>query len=69
MEYTADQRMAREIARLVTEMGGRSFYVGGFVRDKLLHIDNQDVVMEVWKKSWILWVSGWPSAKASVFSV
>ena len=47
MEYTADQRMAREIARLVAEMGGRSFYVGGFVRDKLLHIGNKDVDMEV----------------------
>lgn len=47
MEYTADQQMARKIARLVAEKGGRSFYVGGFVRDALLHIENKDVDIEV----------------------
>ena len=32
---------------MVGEKGGRAFYVGGFVRDKILGIDNKDVDMEV----------------------
>ena len=47
MRHTDDLRMAREVARLVAERGGRTFYVGGFVRDALLHIDNKDVDIEV----------------------
>lgn len=42
-----DQAMAREIARRVAEKGGRTFYVGGFVRDALLQKENKDVDMEV----------------------
>lgn len=38
---------AREIARLVAQQGGRTFFVGGFVRDALLGIENKDVDMEV----------------------
>ena len=39
--------MAREVARRVAEKGGRSFYVGGLVRDGLLGIENKDVDIEV----------------------
>ncbi|MBR3200419.1 MAG: tRNA nucleotidyltransferase [Mogibacterium sp.] len=39
--------LAERIAEYVREAGGRTFYVGGFVRDKLLGIDNKDVDIEV----------------------
>lgn len=38
---------AERIAKEVSAAGGRTFYVGGFVRDKLLGIDNKDVDIEV----------------------
>ena len=38
---------AEKIAIAVRDAGGRTFYVGGFVRDKLLGIDNKDVDIEV----------------------
>lgn len=37
----------KEIAELVDEAGGRTFYVGGFVRDRLLGRDNKDVDIEI----------------------
>lgn len=40
-------KIEKEIAKLVKEKGGRTFYVGGYVRDKLLHIENKDVDIEV----------------------
>lgn len=40
-------RMAREVARLVAEKGGSTYYVGGFVRDTLSGRDNKDVDIEV----------------------
>lgn len=42
-----DKQMALEIARRVAEQGGRSFYVGGFVRDALLGRENKDVDIEI----------------------
>ena len=36
-----------KIAYLVDKAGGRTFYVGGFVRDRILGIDNKDVDIEV----------------------
>ena len=39
--------LACEIARLAAEQGGRAYYVGGFVRDKLLGIDSKDMDIEV----------------------
>ena len=39
--------VAEKIAIAVRDAGGRTFYVGGFVRDKLLGIDNKDVDIEV----------------------
>ena len=47
MSHLEDQKMAGEVARLVAEKGGRTFYVGGFVRDALLHRENKDVDIEV----------------------
>ena len=38
---------AEKIAEYVSAAGGRTFYVGGFVRDRLLGLDNKDVDIEV----------------------
>ena len=38
---------AEQIAEYVRASGGRTFYVGGFVRDRLLGIDSKDVDIEV----------------------
>lgn len=35
------------IAKLVKELGGTVYFVGGYVRDKLLGIDNKDIDIEV----------------------
>lgn len=40
-------QMAHSIARAVAERGGHTFYVGGFVRDRLLGKANKDVDIEV----------------------
>lgn len=42
-----DMEMAKKIAGLVAGKGGRTYYVGGFVRDALLRIDNKDIDIEV----------------------
>ena len=42
-----DRLMALEVARRVAEKGGRSFYVGGLVRDALLGRENKDIDIEV----------------------
>lgn len=47
MSHLEDQKMAWEIARLVAAQGGRTYYVGGFVRDALIHKENKDVDIEV----------------------
>ncbi|MCI6853943.1 MAG: tRNA nucleotidyltransferase [Firmicutes bacterium] len=39
--------IAEKIAYMVSERGGRTFYVGGFVRDKILGIENKDMDIEV----------------------
>ncbi|MGN0734313.1 MAG: CCA tRNA nucleotidyltransferase [Anaerovoracaceae bacterium] len=39
--------IAEKIAYMVSEKGGRTFYVGGFVRDKIMGIENKDVDIEV----------------------
>ncbi len=38
---------AREIAEKVNEYGGAAYFVGGFVRDRLLGIENKDIDIEV----------------------
>lgn len=42
-----DRKMAQRIAGKVAQQGGRVFYVGGLVRDKLLGRENKDVDIEV----------------------
>lgn len=39
--------MAEKIAACVNEAGGSTYYVGGYVRDKLLGIDNKDIDIEI----------------------
>lgn len=39
--------MAEQIAAKVAEQGGRAYYVGGLVRDKLLGLENKDVDIEI----------------------
>jgi len=43
----ADKQMAYQVARLVEARGGRTYYVGGYVRDALLGKENKDVDIEV----------------------
>lgn len=42
-----DIAMAQAIAHRVAELGGHVYYVGGFVRDRLLNKSNKDVDIEV----------------------
>lgn len=42
-----DMEAARAIARQAAALGGRTYYVGGFVRDRLLGRENTDVDIEV----------------------
>lgn len=42
-----DNSIAEKIAEYVKADGGRTYYVGGFVRDRLLGLDNKDVDIEV----------------------
>ncbi len=42
-----EKAIERKIAELVAAAGGRVYYVGGFVRDRLLGMENKDVDVEV----------------------
>lgn len=41
------QRLEYKIAKTINSCGGNAYYVGGYVRDKLLNIDNTDIDIEV----------------------
>lgn len=43
----SDQQMAHRLAQRAAELGGRAYYVGGYVRDALLGIENKDIDIEV----------------------
>lgn len=45
--FERDIGMARRIAQAVHARGGRTFYVGGFVRDALMSHENKDVDIEI----------------------
>lgn len=40
-------KMARSVAQVVRVAGGRAYYVGGYVRDKLLNKENKDIDLEI----------------------
>lgn len=42
-----DMEMAQTIAACVSRAGGTVYYVGGFVRDQLMHRENKDIDIEV----------------------
>lgn len=42
-----DLKMAFRIADLVAQRGGTAYYIGGYVRDKLLQRENKDIDIEV----------------------
>ena len=42
-----NEQMAIKIAGQVAQSGGRTFYVGGLVRDHLLGIENKDIDIEI----------------------
>lgn len=42
-----DLDMSRKIAQLVDEQGGTTYYVGGYVRDKVLVEQNKDIDIEI----------------------
>ncbi len=44
---TDNLKIAEEIALRVKENGGTAYYVGGFVRDRLLGIENKDIDIEI----------------------
>ena len=39
--------MARRVAEAVARAGGRTFFVGGYVRDRLMGLENKDIDIEV----------------------
>lgn len=47
MTYNSETELARAIAEAVSSHGGVCYYVGGYVRDRLLGIENKDIDMEV----------------------
>ncbi|MBQ6594864.1 MAG: HD domain-containing protein [Clostridia bacterium] len=48
MDADRERAMARRIAELVREAGGRAFYVGGAVRDEVMGLPIKDVDVEVY---------------------
>ena len=47
MNCNTETKLARAIAEAVSAHGGVCYYVGGYVRDALLGIENKDIDMEV----------------------
>ena len=47
MSVSRDREMARAVAEAVAKAGGRTYYVGGLVRDELLGRESKDVDIEV----------------------
>lgn len=45
--FEKDMEMAKNIAEKAAEFGGTAYFVGGYVRDKILKIENKDVDIEV----------------------
>ena len=45
--YERDMEISKALALAVAEKGGRAYYVGGFVRDRLMGVPNKDIDIEV----------------------
>ena len=49
IKYMEDRELLiKQIGEMVDQLGGKTFYVGGYVRDKLLGIENKDIDIEVY---------------------
>ena len=42
-----EKETAEKIAFLVSEAGGCAYYVGGYVRDRMLGIESKDIDIEI----------------------
>ena len=42
-----DIKIARRIAELVKNEGGTAYYVGGYVRDRLMKLENKDIALDI----------------------
>lgn len=47
-ELEKDLEMAHRIAKIINSRGGKVYYVGGYVRDKLIGRENKDIDIEVY---------------------
>ena len=48
MSYISkDLQCASSIAKKVSELGGKTYFVGGYVRDKIMNIENKDIDIEI----------------------
>ena len=47
MEHSSTMEVSKKIAHLVLKNGGRAFFVGGYVRDRIRGIDNKDIDIEI----------------------
>lgn len=47
MQYEENLKISVSLAKKIAQMGGRAYYVGGFVRDSLQGIENKDIDIEV----------------------
>lgn len=47
MMKASDEKKVKEIARKAAVAGGRAYYVGGFVRDRLLGLPTKDIDVEI----------------------
>lgn len=48
MDINKNLELTKRIAREVDRLGGQTYYVGGYVRDKLLDIQSKDIDIEVY---------------------
>ena len=47
MNVEKNKQMARQIAEKVAAVGGRTYFVGGYVRDQMLNRENKDIDIEI----------------------
>lgn len=47
MQYEKNLKISVSLAEKILQMGGRAYYVGGFVRDRLQGLENKDIDIEV----------------------